>query len=149
MEVTRGAPGLTFRDEDEAAAFARQLREAIRRGWGVHHLEPPWLLAAASRDLSTAVRATTGPASALASPGRGPVRAAPGDSAARSDEPDRLTVEVAARLAEVHPRTVRKWIARGAVLAVRGPRGAHLVDAGSLVAVISRRREGTSERKAA
>jgi hypothetical protein len=149
VEVTSGAPGLTFRDEDEAAAFARLLREAIRRGWGVHHLEPPWLLAAVSRDLSAAVRATTSPASAQASPGRGPVRAAPGDSAACSDQPDRLTVEVAARLAEVHPRTVRKWIARGAVLSVRGPRGAHLVDAGSLVAVISRRREGSDERKAA
>jgi len=56
-----------------------------------------------------------------------------------------LTVEVAAKLADVHPRTVRKWLTRGAVQSARGPRGAHLVDAGSLAAMISRRRKGDDE----
>jgi hypothetical protein len=146
VEVTSGAPGLTFRDEGEAAAFADQLGEAIRRGWAVRQLEPPWLLAAARQGLSVALGAARGRSSAQVIAGRGPVRAAHGGPAPRSYQPDTLTTEIAARLAEVHPRTVRKWIARGTVQSVRGPGGAHQVDAGSLAVMISRRRKEDDER---
>ena len=145
MQVTAGAPGIGFRDEAEAAQFAEQLREAIRRGWGVHRLEPPWLLDAARRGLDASLGATRGRMSSQVTAGCGPDPAAPGGPAQRSYQPERLTVEVAARLAEVHPRTVRKWLTRGAVQSARGPRGEHLVDAGSLVAKISRSRKEHDE----
>lgn len=35
MEVSARAVGLTFADEGEAAAFARQLREALHLAYGV------------------------------------------------------------------------------------------------------------------
>jgi hypothetical protein len=145
VEITTGSLVIAFRDEGEAAAFADQLGEAIRRGWAVHRLQPPRLLAAARQGLRTALGAAGGRASAQAAGGGGPAGAAPGGPAARSYQPDTLTTEIAARLAEVHPRTVRKWIAEGAVQSVRGPRGAHQVDAGSLAVMISRRRKEHDE----
>lgn len=150
MEVTSGAPAITFRDEGEAAAFARQLREALKLAYGVRHAELPYLLRAARDGLNAAFGATEGRLYPQADARRGPSGAALSHDARRSYEPVRLTVEEAARLAEVHPRTVRKWITGRDIEAVRGPRGAHLVDVSSLTAkIISRRRKEDDESKAA
>ena len=150
MEVTNGAPGLSFRDEAEAATFARLLGEAIWRGWKVRQAEPPRLLADVRKDLDAALRAGRGRMDSQATSRSGPVQAAPGQLPPSSDQPVTLIgTEMAARLANVHPRTVRKWIKRGLVDARPGPRGAHLVDVATLAMQISRNRKGDDEREAA
>lgn len=149
MEVHRGGVVVTFNDEGEAAAFARQFREALRLAYGVRHAELPYLLRAVRDGLNAASGATEGRMYPQAGARRGPSGAAPGHDARRSYEPVRLTVEEAARLAEVHPRTVRKWITGRDIEAVRGPGGAHLVDMGSLTAKIISRRRKDGDSKAA
>jgi hypothetical protein len=150
VDVTSGAPSLTFRDEGEAADFARQLREALKLGYTVRGNHPPRLLRAARDGLSAAFGATGGRTYPQADARRGPSGAAPARDVRLSYEPAMLTVKEASRLAEVHPRTVRKWIERRHVEARRGPGGAHQVDMGSLTAkIISRRRKGNDESRAA
>jgi hypothetical protein len=140
MQVTSGGFGLTFRDEGEAADFARQLGDALRRGWGIHQAEPPLVLKTAWRDLDAALRAGWGRTNAQVNASRGPIGAAPGGIAPSSEQPDTLGTELAAKLANVHPRTLRKWIKGRLVEARRGPRGAYQVDVASLAAQISRSR---------
>ena len=147
MEVTSGAPGLSFRDEAEARKFARELGEAIRFGYLVRRAEPPWLLNAAYKDLGARLGAAEGRTDPQVSLGSGPVQAAPAHIAASSHQPGTLIgTEMAARLASVHPRTIRKWIEKRRIDAVKGPRGEHLVDAGSLAMQMSRIRKENDER---
>jgi hypothetical protein len=146
MEVSGSAAAITFGSEGEAAAFARQFREALHLAYGVHRAEPPYLLRAARDGLNATVGADGGRAYPQAGAGRGPSGAAPGHDPRSSYQPALLTVQEAARLAEVDPRTLRKWIERRQVEACRGPGGAHQVDMGSLVAkIIIRRRNGNDE----
>lgn len=146
MQVTTGAPCLAFRDEGEAAAFARLFREALTLAYGVRRAEVPYLLRVARDGLNASFGATEGDIYAQLSGLSSPSGAAPAAGEPRSYEPVRLKVKEAARLAEVHPRTVSKWIKARQVEAVADPRGAQLVDVSSLVAkIISRRREGDDE----
>lgn len=146
MHVTSGAPCLTFRDEGEAAAFARLFREALNLAYGVRRAEVPYLLRTARDGLNASFGATRGNIYAQFNGPSGPSGAAPAHDRPRSYEPVRLKVKEAARLAEVHPRTVGKWIERRQVEAVPGPRGSYLVDVGSLTAkIISRSRKDGGE----
>jgi hypothetical protein len=147
VEVTSGAPGLTFQDEAEARRFARELDEAIKFGYRLRRAEPPWLLNTARKGLDARLGAARGRTDSQVSRHIGPVQAAPGQIAASSDQPDTLVgTEMAARIARVDPRTVRKWIDKRLIDAVRGPRGEHLVEVGSLHMQISRSRKGDDER---
>lgn len=135
MHVSSRGPSLDFRDEDEAEAFANHLDTMIRLAYRARDVEPPWVVRAARDSLLNAgYGADRGRMNAQVTGRRGPSEAAPGHDGPLSDQPARLTVSVneAATLGDVHARTVRKWIACGAVEAVRGPRGTYRVDMGSL-----------------
>ena len=145
MEVSSGGPAITFRDEGEAAAFARQLAEAIKLGYRVRRAEPPRLLSTVRKDLAAALASARFPLDTQVSPYGGSAEAEAGLIAPPSDQPDMLGTELAARLANVTPRTVRTWIRERRVEARRGPRGVLLVDLASLAAEISRRRAGSED----
>jgi hypothetical protein len=135
--VTRGF--IVVLDEHETALLGRQLADAVKL-WHARGSGAPAFLEAFSGRVNTAVRAAKGRTSEQVKSGRGPGEAAPGRFPPCSDEPVRMTTKEAAVLAEVDPRTMRKWIEGGAVEADRGPRGAHRVDMSSLVVWLSQHR---------
>lgn len=149
MEFTSRGPSLDFRDDDEAEAFGYQIATAIKLAYDVRDAAVPSLLRAARDylvpDASGAMRGNVNPQ--VIAP-RGPSKVAPGHDVPRSDQVG-VTVNEAARLARVHPRTVRKWLEAHRVDSVRSPRGVQLVDWGSLAAEITRRQKETDDRKAA
>jgi hypothetical protein len=134
-------------DEAEAGALARQVAEAVRLAYTARGRPPPHLLLEVARSLRGAARGRVAPLASTPSglPG-GPEVA----FLSSSDQPaTTLGTDEAARLGEVHPRTIRKWIQRGRVQARRGPRGDLRVDIASLAAYLSERRKEHENRKAA
>lgn len=147
MEVLSGPVVVTL-SQDDAATLGGQLAEALKLAYRARGQMPPSLLTAFSDRLNVAARAVRGQFPPQASMGRGPSGGQCGPPLPVSDQPATLTVALAAALAEVDPRTVRKWIARREVDASRGPRGAWRVDIASLASWINARRKET-ELKAA
>jgi hypothetical protein len=134
---------------EEAEAVGRELAETLRLAHRARGQVPPARLTAFSDRLNAAAKAAKGRASAQASTGTGLVGGRCGPSLPVSDQPATLTVAQAAVLAEVDPRTVRKWIARRQVEAARGPGGAYEVDIASIALRVSERRRDDSYLKAA
>jgi hypothetical protein len=134
---------------DEAEAVGRELAETLRLAHRARGQMPPARLTAFSDRLNAAARAASGRVSAQASTATGPPAGRCGAPLPVSDQPVTLTVAQAAVLAEVDPRTVRKWIARRQVEAARGPGGGYEVDIASLALRVSERRKEDSYPKAA
>lgn len=142
MHVTRGAPGLGFRDDAEAEAWTRQLGQAIQLGWRVRRAAPPSLLDASYQGLKASFMSANVRVNEQVRPGSGLIEADIALAGPCSEEPDMLGTELAARLAGVDPRTMRRWIKDGLVEASRGPRREHRVNLASLTARIQREPEG-------
>ena len=143
MEVLSG-PVVIVLSQDEAEALGGELAEALRIAHRARGQHPPARLEAFSGRLNAAARAARGQVPGQASGGPGPARGRSARPLPASDQPATLTVAQAAVLAEVDPRTVRKWLARRQVEAARGPKGAYRVDIASLAAWISQRRKEDS-----
>jgi hypothetical protein len=148
VDVLSG-PVVLVLGQDEATALGRQLAETLRLAYRSRGQMPPSLLTAFADRLSTAARAARGQVPAQVTAGGGPGKGRSGPPLPVSEQPATLTVDQAAVLAEVDPRTVRKWIARREVEAARGPRGAYRVDIASLGLWISEHRKGDCYPKAA
>jgi hypothetical protein len=153
VRVSSRGPSLDFRDDEEAEAFAHHLAVMARVTYEARGAAVPRIVRAARDSLNAAgYRASRGQGNTQAKSRRGPPEAALGHDAPCSEQPARLTVSVneAAMLGEVCPRTVRKWITSREIEAVRGPRGAWRVDLGSLATKIGqRRRDEPDEHEAA
>ena len=148
MEVLSG-PVVIYLSQDEAAALGRDLAQVLRLAHGTRGQAPPALLEAFSGRLNAVARAARGRDQGQVSVPRGLPQGRSAPPLPPSEQPARLTVAQAATLAEVDPRTMRKWIQRRHVDACRGPRGALLVDIASLAAWISQRRKEERHREAA
>jgi hypothetical protein len=131
---------------DEVTTLHRQLREALKLGYGVHRRQPPWLLSELGRHLAHAVQCRENP---QASRPDGTASFRDGPPLPASDQPVRLTVREAACLARVSEGYMRRLIRRGDVEAVRGHRGAWQVDIPSASVWIASQRRKEHERKAA
>lgn len=141
MEVTSGAPGITFRDEGEAALFADKLAEALKLGYGVRRAEPPWILRTAGDKLSAALGGSARfRKDAQVSARRGTGEFRDGPSSPLSDQPVRLSIREAAQLAQVSEGLMRRLCRRKDVQASGGNGSPWVVDIASLAAWISRRR---------
>jgi excisionase family DNA binding protein len=141
VEVHREGISASWTDA-EAALLGDQLAKAVqlfrRSGQPV-----PLMLRTFADQMNAAVRATRGTANAQVTPPGCPVRGNGIPTLSCSDEPDTLmSVDAAAELAEVHPRTVYKWVQRGHVQAWQDPRNGEplRVDIASLWVYIGQRR---------
>lgn len=134
---------------EEAEDVGRELAELLRLSYRARGQLAPARLVAFSDGLNAAARATRGRASGQVSRGGGPAGGRSASLLPVLEQPAVLTVAQAAVLAEVDPRTVRKWIARRQVEAARGPAGAYGVDIASLALWISERRKRDCYPKAA
>lgn len=149
MEVTSGTPAITFRDEGEAAAYARQLVEAIRLGYVTRGTHPPLLLLESASGLNRLIRGSAGgsgqTASSVPLPGTSEPASSPDPQPCNQPV---LTAKEAARYAEVSAEYLTRICRRG----VLGPRtrkvkGKWSVDSRELAAwcEAGRRKENTQE----
>jgi len=149
VEVTAGTPVITFRDEGEAAAFARQLVEVIRLGYVARGAHPPLLLLEGAERLSSAVRGSDGGSGQTGRSAQVPGTSEPGGlpdpPACRKPV---LTATEAARYAEVSTEYLTR-ICRGGVLGprTRKVKGQWSVDSRELAAwcEATRRKENTQK----
>ncbi len=151
MEVTGGTPAITFRDEGEAAAYARQLVEAIRFGYVARGTHPPLMLLESANGLNRLIRGSVGGSGHTASSAPVPGTSEPANSPDPQlcDQPV-LTAKEAARYAEVSAEYATRIFRRGDL----GPRtrkvnGMWSVDSRELAAWCEARRRKENSQEAA
>lgn len=150
MEVHRRRVVFVF-EEAEVPDLARQLVEAIRRGWGVRHAVPPVLLLRLSDEVNEAARGT---APYSSSAGHGAARNLPGlrplPSVVSSDQPVRLlTPGEAGQVVGASASYVRRLCRQGVLGTRDETRSAWRIDSRELAAWDSaRRRKERTQRTA-
>jgi hypothetical protein len=139
-------------DGHDCEILARQLIEAIRLGYTARSRPPPERLLDLANQVSAAARSSAqfrASAQVSGAPGTGKFCGAP-VSPGSDQEPATLTVQEAAKRAEVSEGFMRRSCRRGDVAASRHHQGAWAIDTGSLDAWSSRRRKDQDRtRKAA
>jgi hypothetical protein len=149
LVLCSGPDGTTTLSGPEVEALGRQLDTAIKYAFTVRDWGTPQLLLDFAIAVNRAARSSAGSRSLPMSGAVGESAGSPGNVPGASSA-ETVRVSEAARLAGVSDRWLREQIQRGSVSALRGPRGALLVQVDSLTAWMDARNRKESEcRKAA